>query len=174
MPVSFTLAITKVGLCKSQHHRNAGLRKILFASVNEIPELPGRLAFALFHERASSSEVSCWLALRAGVLRRAVSWSGSAQERRSEVNASAVSQDNRGAPRTLSSVSNTPSAQFEFMENEWSTSLANMPGNTCPLRNANEVTQTLHSAPQKNGLRFAALASPMVHGCQTHYFHRRQ
>ena len=37
-------------------------------------------------------EVSCWLALRASVLRRAVSSSGSAQERRAEFTASLVSE----------------------------------------------------------------------------------
>ena len=43
----------------------------------------------------NSSEVRCWLALRAGVLRRAVSPSSTAQERRAEVRANAVSQGNR-------------------------------------------------------------------------------
>ena len=48
-----------------------------------------------FHEGVNSSEISCWLALRVGVLRRAVSPSSTAQERRAEVRASAISQGNR-------------------------------------------------------------------------------
>ena len=46
----------------------------------------------------NSSEVSFWLALRAGVLRRAVSPSSTAQERRAEVRASAISQSNVALP----------------------------------------------------------------------------
>ena len=167
-----TLAVTKVSLCELQQLQNAGLRKMLVASVNEIPEQPGRIANVSVHERASSSEVSCWLALRAGVLRRAGSWSGTTQKLRAEINASAASQGNQIARRTLSFVSNTPSTQFELMENECYTSLANTPGNMWSLRKTREATRTLH--PKENGLRFASLASPMAHGCQTHYFQLRR
>ena len=122
------------------------------ASVNEIPEQPGWLTFAFDHEWASSSEVSCLLALRAGVLRRAGSWSGTTQKLRAEINASAASQGNQIARRTLSFVSNTPSTQFELMANECYTSLANMPGNMWSLRKSREATRTLHSAPQRKWL----------------------
>ena len=80
-----TLAITVTARHKSPHHRNACLRKYLFASVCEMPEQPGQLASVFVHEGVSGSEISCWLALRASVLRRAVSLSGTAQERRAEV-----------------------------------------------------------------------------------------
>ena len=77
----------------------------MFAWVNEIPEQPSLLAFTFVHEGVNSSEVSCWLALRAGVLRRAASQAGTAQERRAENNAIAASLGNRGAsPKTKSSV----------------------------------------------------------------------
>ena len=69
----------------------------MFAPVNEIPEQPSLLAFAFVHEGVNGSEVSCWLALRAGVLRRAASQSGTAQERRAGVNVIAVSPSSRGA-----------------------------------------------------------------------------
>ena len=41
----------------------------------------------------AAAKVSCWLALRASVLRRAVSSSGTAQERRAKVRSGAVSRD---------------------------------------------------------------------------------
>ena len=83
--------------CVFQRHRNTGLRKLHFSSENGIPEQPSLLAFAFVHEGFSSSEVSCWLALRACVLRRASSQSSTAQERRAEGRSSAVSPSNPGA-----------------------------------------------------------------------------
>ena len=59
----------------------------MLASGTEILEQPGRLGFVFFHEGARGSEARCWWALRASVLRRAASFSGTAQERRAEVNA---------------------------------------------------------------------------------------
>ena len=77
----------------------------MFATVNEIPEQPSLLAFAFVHERVNGSEVSCWLALRASVLRRAASLSGTAQERRAEISAVVVSPGSRGAsPKWKSNV----------------------------------------------------------------------
>ena len=67
----------------------------MFASANEIPEQPSQLAFAFVHEGVNSSEVSGWLALRASVLRRAASLSGTARERRAEISA-VVSSGSRG------------------------------------------------------------------------------
>ena len=77
----------------------------MFASANEIPEQPSQLAFAFVHEGVNSSEVSGWLALRASVLRRAASLSGTAQERRAEISAVVVSPASRGAsPKWKSNV----------------------------------------------------------------------
>ena len=77
----------------------------MFASVNEIPEQPTLLAFAFVHEGVNGSKVSCWLALRASVLRRAASLSGTAQERRAENSADVVSPGSRGAwPKWKSNV----------------------------------------------------------------------
>ena len=97
MPVSFTLAITKDARRKVQLRRNPGLRKFMFASVNELPEQPSLLAFTFVHEGIKGSEVRCCLALRASVLRRAASQSGTAQERRAGVNVVAVFPSSRGA-----------------------------------------------------------------------------
>ena len=69
------------------------LRKIVLASGREMQKRPSGLGFAIFHEGAYISEVRCWLALRASVLRRAVSSAGTAQERRTKVSAGAVSWD---------------------------------------------------------------------------------
>ena len=77
----------------------------MFALVNEIPEQPSLLAFTFVHEGVNSSEVSCWLALRVSVLRRAASLSGAAQERRAEISAAVVSPGSRGAsPKWKSNV----------------------------------------------------------------------
>ena len=61
----------------------------------EILEQPSRLGFAIFLEGGRISAARCWLALRASVLRRAVSSTGTAQERRAKVSAGAVSCDFR-------------------------------------------------------------------------------
>ena len=55
------------------------LRKIVLASGREMQKWPSGIGFAIFHEGARISEVRCWLALRASVLRRAVSSAGTAQ-----------------------------------------------------------------------------------------------
>ena len=92
---------------------------------------------------ANSSEVSCWLALRAGVLRRAASQSETAQERRAEFNASAVSPGSRGAsPKTKVSVA------------------------ACvPSGNSHMSTSGILPNSHENYLLFASLAGPMVHAC---------
>ena len=90
---------------------------------------------------ANSSEVSCWLALRAGVLRRAASQAGTAQERRAENNAIAASLGNRGAsPKTKSSVATS-------------------------VRSANSPKSAsgIFPIPQESHLLFAGLARPIVH-----------
>ena len=71
----------------------------MLASGREFLEQPRRIGFAIFHEGAYISEVRCWLALRASVLRRAVSSAGTAQERRAKVSAGAVSWDFRCTER---------------------------------------------------------------------------
>ena len=142
-------------ICNAVATRNSaltpGLRKLMIAS-SANTKLKASAPRLRTLPAGRSSKARSWLALRASVLRRAVRPSGTAQERRDEVNTRAASQGNRGAPRTHSSVCNTPSAQFEFMENECFTSLANMPGNTCPLLKTSEVTRTLHSAPPRKWL----------------------
>ena len=120
----------------------------MFASVNEIPEQPSLLAFVFVHEGVNGSEVSCWLALRAGVLRRAASHSGTAQERRAEISAVAVCPGNRGAsPERKSSMATS-------------------------VRSANSPKSAGRIAPypQESHLDLAGLARPMVHACHTGSF----
>ena len=90
-----TLAITVSAQCNLSRHRNARLREIALASGREFLEQPSRVGFAIFHEGARIIEVRCWLALRASVLRRAVSSAGTAQERRAKLSAVAVFWDFR-------------------------------------------------------------------------------
>ena len=89
------LAITVSVRRYLSRHRNASLRKIVLTSGREILQQPSRLGFAIFHDGAGGKKVSCWLALRASVLRRAVSSAGTAQERHAKVSAGAVSWDFR-------------------------------------------------------------------------------
>ena len=67
----------------------------MLTSGREILQQPSQLGFAIFHDGAEGKKVRCWLALRASVLRRAVSSAGTAQERRARVIAGAVSRDFR-------------------------------------------------------------------------------
>ena len=100
-----TLAITEGARRKVQLRRNPGRREFMSASVSEIPEQPNQLASAFVHEGVNGSEVSCWLALRASVLRRAASLSGTAQKRRAQISAVVVSPGSRGAsPKWKSNV----------------------------------------------------------------------
>ena len=144
----YSLAITKDARRKVQLRRNPGLRKYMFASVNKIPEQPSLIAFAFVHEGVNGSEVSCWLALRAGVLRRATSHSGTAQERRAEISAVAVCPGNRGA------------------SHERKSSMATS------VRSANSPKSAGRIAPypQESHLQLAGLARPMVHACHTGSF----
>ena len=106
----------------------------------KISKQPSLLAFDFVHEGVNGSEARGWLALRAGVLRRAVSQSGTAQERRAGINAITVSLGNRGAsPKTKSWVS----ASFRSP-------------------NSPKSTSGIFPNPQENHLLFAGLARPMV------------
>ena len=139
-----TLASANDARRKVQHYRNPSLRKTLLASGNEIPEQPTRLACALFHGGANSSEVCCWLALRASVLRRrANSWASTAQERRAEVSSNAVSQ----VTEALHLVGKQAQLHMSIQANH---------------RDHRGAALVL---PKKR-LALCGLASPMVHGCQ--------
>ena len=100
-----TLAITKAAWRHIRLHQNPDLRKFQFATGNEIPKQPSLLNFAFVHEWVNNSNVSCWLALRASVLRRAASLSGTAQERHAQISAVVVYPGSRGAsPKWKSNV----------------------------------------------------------------------
>ena len=135
-----TLAITKTAWRHIRHHRNPDLRKFQFATGNEILKQPSLLDFAFVHEWVNNSNVSCWLALRASVLRRAASLSGTAQERRAEITAVVVSPASQGA---------SP---------KWKSNVPTI------VRSANQPKSVGRSSPnpQEKHLRLAGLAGPMV------------
>ena len=74
-------------------HRNANLRKIVLVSRRQIHEQLRQLGFKISHDGIRIIKARCWLALRASVLRRAVSSLGTAQERRAKVSVGAVFWD---------------------------------------------------------------------------------
>ena len=111
----------------------------------KIPKQPSLLAFAFVHEGVNSNEVSCWLALRAGVLRRPAGQSATAQERRDDTNAIAVSLGSRGvSPKWKSSAPTS-----ERSANSHKSAGRNSPN------------------PQQNLLLLAGIARPKVHAYQT-------
>ena len=108
----------------------------------------------------SSADASFWLALRTGVLRRAISPSGTAPQRSAEVSASGAFTANLKQPQTCrplcagrcSRIAAARvarpvlglSARFALRQQSW----------------ASGRTQRLH--PQKNQLRSSSLAGPMA------------
>ena len=170
MPVSFNV---------SHHIRNAvatrnsaltpGLRKLMIAS-SAYTKLKASAPRLRTLPAGRSSQARSWLPLRASVLRRAVSPSGTAQERRAEVNACAVSQCNRGGQitrigPTLGVRGSGPISRLKPIT--WQTGTS-----TSSLRQNHRVaTRTPRIVPpHESGLRLANTASQVAIGRQPQYF----
>ena len=161
-------------ICNAVATRNSalipGLRKLMIAS-SANAKLKASAPRLRTLPAGRSSQARSWLALPASVLRRAVCPSGTAQERRAEVNAGAVSQCNRGAQitrigPTLGVRGSPPMPRLKPLT--WQTAIS-----TSSLRQSHrEATRTPRIVPpHEGGLRFAESASQVALGRQTHYFH---
>ena len=172
-----------VSLDVSHHIRNAvatrnsaltpGLRKLMIAS-SANTKLKARAPRLRTLPAGRSSQARSWLALRASVLRRAVSSQGTAQERRAEVNAGAVSQCNRGAQTTrigptLGVRGSGPISRLKPITWQTGTSTSSL------RQNHPAATWTPRIVPpHESGFRFANTASQISLSRQTHYFHQLQ